>query len=95
MSVLCHELGHALVRHVRRDQDLVLGYAEEELVAESAISGRSQSIAACALGGTSMTRVTQVLVHPTSRRHVQRSARAAIRVIVSSRLLATQTVLCP
>jgi len=35
ISVLCHELAHALVRIDRRDDDPKLGYAEEELVAES------------------------------------------------------------
>lgn len=35
VDVACHELAHALVRHDRRDDDPQLGYAEEELVAES------------------------------------------------------------
>jgi antirestriction protein ArdC len=35
ISVLCHELAHALVRVDRRDDDPKLSYAEEELVAES------------------------------------------------------------
>ena len=35
ISVLCHELAHALVRSDRRDDDPELGYAAEELVAES------------------------------------------------------------
>jgi antirestriction protein ArdC len=35
VSVTCHELAHALVRHDRRDDDPQLSYAEEELVAES------------------------------------------------------------
>jgi len=35
ISVACHELAHALVRHDRHDDDPTLGYAEEELVAES------------------------------------------------------------
>jgi hypothetical protein len=35
VDVICHELGHALVRLERRDEDPSLGYAEEELVAES------------------------------------------------------------
>lgn len=35
VSVTCHELAHALVRHDRHDDDPQLGYAEEELVAES------------------------------------------------------------
>jgi antirestriction protein ArdC len=34
VDVACHELGHALVRHDRHDDDPQLGYAEEELVAE-------------------------------------------------------------
>ena len=35
VDVVCHELAHALVRHDRHDDDPQLGYAEEELVAES------------------------------------------------------------
>ncbi len=35
ISVTCHELAHALVRHDHRDDDPQLSYAEEELVAES------------------------------------------------------------
>ena len=35
ISVLCHELAHALVRHDRHDGDPPLDYAAEELVAES------------------------------------------------------------
>lgn len=35
VDVGCHELAHALVRLDRRDEDPSLGYAEEELVAES------------------------------------------------------------
>jgi hypothetical protein len=35
VDVACHELAHALVRHDRQDDDPQLGYAEEELVAES------------------------------------------------------------
>jgi antirestriction protein ArdC len=35
ISVLCHELAHALVRVDRRNDDPKLSYAEEELVAES------------------------------------------------------------
>jgi antirestriction protein ArdC len=35
VDVLCHELAHALVRHDRQDDDPQLGYAEEELAAES------------------------------------------------------------
>jgi antirestriction protein ArdC len=35
VDVACHELAHALVRHDRDDDDPQLGYAEEELVAES------------------------------------------------------------
>lgn len=35
MSVLCHELAHALVRQDRQPEDPELDYAEEELVAES------------------------------------------------------------
>jgi antirestriction protein ArdC len=35
VDVACHELAHALVRHDRQDDDPKLGYAEEELVAES------------------------------------------------------------
>jgi antirestriction protein ArdC len=35
VDVLCHELAHVLVRIDRRDDDPRLGYAEEELVAES------------------------------------------------------------
>jgi antirestriction protein ArdC len=35
ISVLCHELAHALVRHDRQADDPVLDYAAEELVAES------------------------------------------------------------
>ena len=35
VSVTCHELAHVLVRHDRQDDDPTLGYAEEELVAES------------------------------------------------------------
>jgi hypothetical protein len=35
VDVICHELGHALVRLDRRDEDPPLGYAEEDLVAES------------------------------------------------------------
>jgi hypothetical protein len=35
VDVGCHELAHALVRHDRQDDDPKLGYAEEELVAES------------------------------------------------------------
>lgn len=35
ISVLCHELAHALVRHDHHEDDPQLGYAEEELVAES------------------------------------------------------------
>jgi antirestriction protein ArdC len=35
ISVTCHELAHALVRHDRQPDDPALGYAEEELVAES------------------------------------------------------------
>ena len=35
VDVACHELAHALVRLDRRDEDPSLGYAEEELVAES------------------------------------------------------------
>jgi antirestriction protein ArdC len=35
ISVTCHELAHALVRHDRQEDDPALGYAEEELVAES------------------------------------------------------------
>ena len=35
ISVACHELAHALVRHDRQEDDPTLGYAEEELVAES------------------------------------------------------------
>jgi hypothetical protein len=35
VDVACHELAHALVRHDRQDGDPQLGYAEEELVAES------------------------------------------------------------
>jgi antirestriction protein ArdC len=35
VDVACHELAHALVRHDRQDEDPKLGYAEEELVAES------------------------------------------------------------
>ena len=35
ISVICHELAHALVRHDRHDDDPPLGYPEEELVAES------------------------------------------------------------
>jgi antirestriction protein ArdC len=35
VSVLCHELAHALVRHDRQADDPVLDYAAEELVAES------------------------------------------------------------
>ncbi len=35
VDVACHELAHALVRHDRHDDDPQLGYAEEELVAES------------------------------------------------------------
>ena len=35
VDVLCHELAHVLVRVDRHDDDPQLGYAEEELVAES------------------------------------------------------------
>ena len=35
VDVVCHELAHALVRTDRQDDDPRLGYAEEELVAES------------------------------------------------------------
>ena len=35
VDVACHELAHALVRHDRQGDDPQLGYAEEELVAES------------------------------------------------------------
>ena len=35
VDVLCHELAHVLVRVDRHDDDPTLGYAEEELVAES------------------------------------------------------------
>jgi hypothetical protein len=35
VSVLVHELAHALVRIDRRDEDPKLGYAEEEVVVES------------------------------------------------------------
>jgi len=35
VSVTCHELAHALVRHDRQDDDPQLDYAQEELVAES------------------------------------------------------------
>jgi len=35
VSVLCQELAHALVRHDRQDDDPHLGYAAEELAAES------------------------------------------------------------
>lgn len=35
VDVACHELAHALVRHDRQETDPKLGYAEEELVAES------------------------------------------------------------
>jgi hypothetical protein len=35
VSVICHELAHALVRQDRQEDDPALGYAEEELVAES------------------------------------------------------------
>jgi hypothetical protein len=37
VDVACHELAHALVRHDRQDDDPKLGYAEEELVAESVV----------------------------------------------------------
>jgi hypothetical protein len=53
VSVLCHELAHALVRHDHQDDDPQLGYPEEELVAESvahlAVSfvGLDASVAAC------------------------------------------------
>ena len=35
VDTTCHELAHALVLHDRQDGDPTLGYAEEELVAES------------------------------------------------------------
>jgi hypothetical protein len=35
VDVLCHELAHVLVRVDRHEDDPRLGYAEEELVAES------------------------------------------------------------
>ena len=35
VDTFCHELAHALVRHDRHDDDPVLDYAQEELVAES------------------------------------------------------------
>jgi len=35
VDATCHELAHALVLHDHQDGDLALGYAEEELVAES------------------------------------------------------------
>jgi hypothetical protein len=40
VDVLCHELAHALVRHDRQDDDPELGYAEEELAAESVVFWR-------------------------------------------------------
>jgi len=52
VSVTCHELAHALVRHDRWDDDPQLSYAEEELVAESvahlavAFVGLDSSVAA-------------------------------------------------
>jgi len=35
VDVVCHELAHALVRHAHQEGDPQMGYAEEELVAES------------------------------------------------------------
>ena len=42
VDVLCHELAHVLVRVDRHDDDPQLGYAEEELVAESVVFWRTR-----------------------------------------------------
>jgi hypothetical protein len=52
VDVLCHELAHVLVRVDRHDDDPTLGYAEEELVAESVVFWRGRPRIAARAGAS-------------------------------------------
>lgn len=93
VSVTCHELAHALVRHDRHDDDPTLGYAEEELVAESVVFCRVDANggvdAGRCVGDGCHRRPTGYWMWPASR-----SASSSSPVVKTSRLATVRSLSC-
>ena len=67
VDVACHELAHALVRVDRHDDDPQMGYAEEELVAESVVFWRGRSGIALRAGPSMRNRCHRRTPHRSRR----------------------------
>ena len=67
VDATCHELAHALVRQDREEDDPQLGYAEEELVAESVVFWRGRSGIALRAGPSMRNRCHRRTPHRSRR----------------------------